>query len=375
MSRHAFAPLATALLAAAACTTQFEGPEKVTGLRVLGVRAEPPEIGAPSDASGTGWPADRATVETLVGLPAFANDAEDHAVVLHLGCTPAPGEVLGTVCTQMSALENPSDLLPFLRPENACTDPGRGAVDGITFSGLEACSRSGCGPLSVLRDPADPASTVTFPSPTYALPQGFSLSGLPAGDPSRVLGADVIDLALALEAAPGDLAPATAAPDDCAALSAVLQRIEQEWPSRANITTLKWLHVRGPDMPAASSPNHNPSVAGIALGGAPLSGPGGVPLSVVAGQQEPLLPSLPAPFEDLRETYQRYDSNGLYLDTRAEEWAYSWFTTGGDLADAYTSSWDEENSFTPRSGRAVLWLVVRDLRGGMAWTAGEVEAP
>jgi len=373
--RRAVLPLAAALASALSCTTQFEGPQTITGLRVLGVRAEPPEIGALADAAGTGWPADHATIQSLVGLPAFAEDGDEDAVVLHLGCTPAPGEVGGTACTQMSALGDPSQFLPFLVPETACTDPGLGAVDGITFSGLEACSRLGCGPLSVLRDPADPTSAVTLASPSYALPQGFALSGLPPGDPDRVLGTDVVDLALALEAAPGDVAPTSAVPDDCTALFAVLERIEEEWPTRANLTSLKWLHVRGPDMPSASPPNQNPSLSGITLGGAPLPEPGGVPLAVAAGQQEPLLPSLPAPFDDLRETYERFDSGGNYLDTRVEDWAYSWFTTGGDLADPYTSSWDETNPFTPASGRAVLWLVVRDLRGGVAFTAGEVLAP
>jgi hypothetical protein len=364
-----------ALAALSACSPSFAGPEHVTGLRILAVQAEPPEIGAAADGSGPSWPAPTASLRTLVGHPAMATDGAPHAVVLHLGCTPAPGDVAGTACTSMSELSQPADLLRFVVADDACAAPGRGTVNGITFSGLEACSRDGCQPLSVLLDPADPGSALALPSPAYLLPDGFTLAALPAGHTQRVLGLDVVDVALALEASPGDVAPPVAVPDACAALGAVLQRFGDEWPLRHNLAALKWLHVRGPDMPADSPPNQNPSLSGVSLAGAPLPAPGGTPAAVVAGHAQDLLPVLPGDFEALRQTYQRFDTNARYVDTRQEDWTYSWFATAGDLDQSHTYAWNVANALTPGSGRAVIWLVVRDLRGGVAWTAGEVEAP
>jgi hypothetical protein len=190
-----------------------------------------------------------------------------------------------------------------------------------------------------------------------------------------VLGVDVVDLALVVEAAPEELAPAVAVPDACAALAATLTQLEASWASRSHVAALKWLHVRGPDMPAASPPNLNPAVPGITLAGATFPAPDATPLSATAGKAQDLLPSLPGAFDALRQTYQRFDTGGHYLDTREEEWDYSWFTTAGDIDHAHTHADDEADAFTPAHGRAVVWLVVRDLRGGTAFTAGTVEAP
>jgi hypothetical protein len=373
-ARATLAALAVLALSAG-CATQFDGPEKVKGLRVLAVQAEPPEIGAAADGSGPSWPAASASIRTLVGHPAFAQDGDVHAIVLHLGCTAAPGQVAGTVCTQLSELSQPSDLLAFLSAATACTAPGLGVAGAITFSGLEACSRDGCGPLSVPLDPADAASTVSLASPTYALPADYSLAALPSSSTQRVLGADVVDLALALEAAPADVAPTAAVADACGALAAVLGRFQAAWSARPHLAALKWLHVRGPDMPAASPPNHNPVVSGITLAGAPLPAPGGTPLAAQVGKKQDLLPALPGAFDTLRETYQRFDTDARYVDTRQEDWAYSWFVTAGDVDHSHTQSFDEANPLDPGAGTTVVWLVVRDLRGGMAWTAGELAAP
>ena len=363
------------LALSAGCASQFEGPEKVKGLRILAVQAEPPEIGAALDGGGASWPAASTQVHTLLGHPAFAADGEVHGLVLHLACTTAPGDVAGSICTQISELSQPSDLIGFVSAATACSDPGLGVSGAISFSGLEACSRAGCGPLTVLLDPADPLSGVTLHAPSYALPADYSLAALPAANTQRVLGADVVDVALAVEASPAEVAPAAAVADPCSALSAVLTSFQDLWPSRAHLAALKWIHVRGPDMPAASPPNHNPEVSGITLAGTRLPAPGGAPVAAQAGRKQDLLPILPGPFDSLRETYQRFDTDGHYLDTRQEDWAFSWFVTAGDVDNAHTQSYDQPNPLKPASGTTVVWLVVRDLRGGMAWTAGELAAP
>lgn len=369
-----------ALLALGACAPDYAGPEEVKDLRLLAVQAEPPEIGAAADAAGAGWPAPATALRSLVAHPQFALGGAAQAVILHLACTPAPGDLAGTACTRLSELSEPAALLQLVSPASLCMaegDHGRGEVNGITFSGLEACDRAGCAPFAVPLDPANPGATAPMPSPRYALPDDFALSALPGGHLQRLLGVDVVDLALVVEASPAELAPATAVGSDCEARAAVLANLGTLWPGRDHLAALKWTHVRGPDMPAENPPNHNPVVAAIAMGGAPLPSPGGVPAAVTAGARRPLLPAFPAPdgYETLRERYQRYDTSGDLVDTRDETWAYSWFTTGGELDSAHTDSGDPKNTWKPGKGRALVWLVVRDLRGGMAWTAGEVQAP
>ncbi len=380
MRTHAIAGLA-ALFALVGCSTSFDGPEEVKGLRVLAVQAEPPEIGAPADqpAGGTTpWPAGGAAIRTLVGHPAFTAGDSPGAVVLHLACTPVPGDVQGTACTQMTELANPSELLRFVSPESACADPGLGEAGAITYAGLEACGRAGCGQLSLQRDPADPGSMEALETPTYRLPADYSLAALPAGHLQRVLGQDVVEVALALEATPADVAPPVAVPPGCpAVLPAVLQRFLELWTQRPHVASLKWIHARGPDMSPDSPPNHNPQIAGITLGGAALPAAGGDPLGLADRSSRNLLPVLPpgTTFEELREQYRRYDTDAKPIDTKLEDWSYSWFVTAGELDHSNTYAWDEANAFTPASGRALVWLVVRDLRGGMVWTSGEVEAP
>jgi hypothetical protein len=375
MTTRTLAPLA-ALLALAACSPSFDGPEKVKHLRLLAVQADPPELGAAADGSGPAWPASGAALRSLVAHPHFAVDATPQALILHLGCTPQPGDPSGTACTQLSELSDPAGLLQNVSVADACTAPGRGEVNAITFSGLEACDRDGCGPLSVPLDPANPGTTADLPAPSYALPAGYSLAALPAGHPQRVIGLDVVDVALVLEATPAEVAPSSAVSNGCEALGAVLQNLQTLWPARDHLVSLKWTHVRGPDMPAESAPNHNPTVSGLRLSGQLLPAPGGTPLPAIAGKSAPLLPDFGAgSYESLREQYQRFDTDGRYLDTREETWAYSWFSTSGELDRPYTDSTDAANKLKPARGRAVLWLVVRDLRGGMAWTSGEIEAP
>ncbi len=383
---------AAALLALAACGPKFTGPEEVQGLRVLAVQAEPPEIGAPGDdvLSEGGWPPAAVTaIHALVAHPDFAHVPDVRAVVLHLACTPTPGAITGTVCAQMSALTDPSTLLQHLAPASACPTAGAkhlGVEGAITLSGLEACDRTGCHPLSVASGPGG-ATPVDFgPSdyelPTRSDPPGSFLAGLAAGEKQRLLGTDVAVLSLAVEATPDELAPASPVTPDCPTLlPEVVRWLGEQWSLRPHVASLKWIHVRGPEMPAASPANQNPAITGISLGGTDLAPVGGAPTPVAAGKAQPALPHLsldaaPPP----HETYQRYDTDAKLVDTRQEEWAYSWFTTSGDLKHSRTQAWDEENEFTPRRNGdgsprdAMLWVVVRDLRGGEAWTAAQVQA-
>jgi hypothetical protein len=392
MNTRAIAAAAT-VLALGACGTKFTGPEEVKGLRVLAVLAEPPEIGAPGDDALVegGWPPAAVTsLHAVVAHPDFATVSEDRALVLHLACTPTPGDRTGTVCAQMSALSEPSMLVEHLSTATACPAPGArhlGVEGAITIAGLEACDRAGCHSLAVASGPGESAAFVDFgPSdyqlPTRSDPPGSFLAGLAAGDTQRVLGTDVVVLSLAIEGDPADLTPSSAVTPDCASLlPEVLSWFAAQWSLRPHVGSLKWVHVRGPDMPAESPANQNPSVTGISFGGSDLAPMGATPTVVASGNEQPLLPHLaqdPAP--PPHQTYQRYDTDGNYVDTRDEDWAYSWFTTAGDLKHSHTQSWDESEEFTPKNSgdgspkTAILWVVVRDLRGGEAWTAAEIQA-
>jgi hypothetical protein len=358
-----------AALATVACGPEFTPPMEVTGLRVLAVRAEPPEVAPPGDSSAPS----RAELGALVAHPGFAGDAVRRATVLHLACTPAPGSAGANPCTVLTTLADPTALFPYVDLELACSAPGLGAAGGITFAGLEACGATGCAPVTVLRDPADAGSEVTLPAPAYQVPAEASLAGLPEGDPSRVLGLEVVIVSMALDLGPDELAPDTAVPDSCTALGTVAHRFGERWGSAASETAVKRILLRGPD--ALSPANSNPPLTGIALAGSPLPAPGQAPTAIPGGAQADLLPLLPGDPDALAETWIEVDGNGTPIGERQEEWTYAWFTTAGELADPYTRTATDPAKLTaPGTGPLLVWLVVRDLRGGMAWSAGALVA-
>jgi len=366
--RHPFvATFALSVALSTGCGPTFDPASELHGLRVLAIRAEPPEIAPASDGSA---PAS-ASLTSLVVHPDFAVDPARGATVLHLACTPAPDDALTTPCTALSELTAPETLLAVADLSMACAAPGVGTAGAITFAGFEACGSSGCGPLAVRRDPADPGSTVTLPAAGYALPADYTLDLLPAGEPARVLGREVVDVSFTLDAGPDELAPTSAAPDDCAALAAVVQRMAEAWPTRAHVVSLKRIRVRGPEAPSA--PNENPSIAGMTLGGIDLPAPGGTPPVFAPAVELDLLPALPGSFDALRETWVRCDATGAPLEALQEDWTFSWFSSAGEMETTRTQSPDERERFTtPLAGGAQIWAVVRDSRGGTAWALGDL---
>lgn len=364
-NRNLSLALVAVAVAASACSPQFTSPTEVVGLRILAIRSEPPELAPPGDPAA---PA-RAAMGALVGHPVLATDGAWRATVLHVACTPAPGQAEASPCTVLTQLATPQDLVGLADLGSACTAPGLGMPGAITLAGLESCGRDGCGPVLVRRDPADPEPDVTLPAPAYEVPATLDLASLPPGSPERVLGVEVVDLALALEIDPSELGQDTAVATDCEALEAAVTRFAAGWEARPHVSAVKRLRVRGPDAPSAA--NHNPPLDGIALDGAPLPPPSASPAPVGPGAKRALTPILPRDEAALRETYREVDGEGRALGEKTEEWTYSWFTTGGELSDLHTRSATQTVELTaPSSGPAVVWLVVRDLRGGVAWTSG-----
>ena len=364
---------AVAALTAAACSPSFDPPSEVKGFRLLAIRASPPEI-APADDPDPAQ-AHAAALDTLIASPAFLAERDRRAVVLHVACTPEPGNAAESPCTALTQLADPTGLLAAgLTDEAACTAPGVGKVNAITFSGVETCGLAGCGPVSVPLDPGNPGVTATLAPPRYALPADFTFSSLPPGDPGRILGLEAVDLALALDVDPAALAPTSPVASDCEALQAFAARFLAAWPGAAHVTALKRIVIRGPE--ARNAANRNPAVAGVTYdaGVEPwprLTLPGApTPTALRPGAHVELLPDTTG---DDVERYLQIDASGAIITEKDEDRAWSWFSTGGKLKYDHTTRADEKLEFKPGAGPALMWLVVRDLRGGLAWTVAEVK--
>jgi hypothetical protein len=126
--------------------------------------------------------------------------------------------------------------------------------------------------------------------------------------------------------------------------------------------------------------NRNPSVAQVLLARDEAGAGGFLPAdpdgtwTINAGQKGRLRPVLPA---DAEETYQVIDADlqtaRLQVVPRREEVVVSWFTTQGTFKEEKTTrqlTKDLDNVFTAPllPGDVHLWLVLRDQRGGTGWT-------
>lgn len=368
-------------------SASFDSPTKVQRLRLLALKAEPPEI-APAQSAGappSASPSDRAQLTSLVADPAQLSDPARRATVIYLACTPDPANPVLSPCDAMDEVTDPAGLATLAGAgSGACGGSGAsggagaaaglglGAVGGVTFSGLESCDAAGCIPAVLHPNPDDPGASLALPGPSYAVPPELQLSQLPPGAPARVLGVQVAILALVLEASPDEL---FAGKDLCAVLSGFPERLRQLLAERESATATKRILVRGPD--ATDEPNRNPSIAGIVLGGEVVAESAGAAAPVAPGDKAKLTPLLPAGSEASFQSYSKYDASGALLETARESWAYSWFTTVGSFEKKHTKSagegaiWDVPEDLAG-SATARVYAVVRDLRGGMDWAVREV---
>ena len=109
---------------------------------------------------------------------------------------------------------------------------------------------------------------------------------------------------------------------------------------------------------------------GILAGATPLDPAAAT--SLAPGEHR-LAPSLPAGPTGEPQVYTRRDASGAGIETVAEEWVYSWFSTAGELEDLHTRG-SETDRWTVGRGPARVAVVVRDLRGGTAWAVRDVVA-
>lgn len=372
-------------LVASACGEGFLPVTYVDDLRVLALRAEPPEIAWDREGFST-----ESEVSALVADPVQLRIPEREVVVGYLACTPDPADPAPGPCTAVATLRAPAEIGRHL-PDDLCqAAPGgpSGGKSPFSFLGAERCRHEGgCAPLVLERD----GLPLPLPAPVYRLEGDLGLGTLPAGHPARTRGAQVVILAFAVVASPGELFDGVEETDPCRLPAALMSRFFTLFESRPNVLALKRIQVRGPDN--HDEANVNPRVAGILAGGLPLPADPGDPWPDVAtfsrGQAVRLFPRPAASALDdegkplhgaERQRYTRYRVDGSAVGEDEEEWRFSWFSTGGRFEVPqttrepvfWTAPTGEDDDPVPPAGRTFLYLVVRDGRGGTDWVMREV---
>jgi hypothetical protein len=337
--------LAAAALALAACTPDFDPASKVEKLRVLAVQAEPPEI---EPAGPTAVAPDRAALTSLVVRADEAADPTRKTTVLYLACIPVPGDPEPNPCVALAELRDPTVVVADAA--RASCAGGGGEEPPIAFAGVEVCeSRRPC--------TAATSGATTFPLPEVVVPVGY---GFPPDTPEEIIGVQVVVLAFALDATPDELAAGAGA---TCPLGDVAARLAELWAAREHVLATKRVWIRG--LLAPDLPNVNPAIEDIA------EGAGALPATVAPGTHL-LAPILPAGAD--HQLYTELDANGAPIERdKREEWVYSWFSTVGELDVLHTRDGETEEWVVPAgAGPAFIVTVVRDLRGGVAWTTRDV---
>lgn len=285
----------------------------VTGLRVLGVRAEPPEIP----------PLATAEFEVL----AYDEDERELGYVF-IVCDPV--------------FEPGADGATF----SACQDEG--VLDG--GEGLNALFTTGAARLI--------GTDLRVPQATYAPPVDANgdpidiLAGLAPDDPRRMVGGAVT--LLALVAPLSDLVVLTQNPDafDFDTLDAEM--------------VMKRLTVSGRPVR-----NTNPVITGLTQDGTALAS--GAEVALVSGQTTELALEVS---DTSVESFDYAFPDG-HTETLDENLSVTWFGTFGRFTDprsqpgevnVYNAPGGETPPPDPTGDRVDFWVVVRDDRGGQSWT-------
>lgn len=365
------------------CGEGFLPASYVNGLRILAVKAEPPEI-----AWENGDIPSESQISVLVADPIQLEVPEREIVVGYLSCTPDPKNPGPNPCTAVTNLRSPAQLGKHL-PDDPCEQGGEGGPESpFAFLGAERClHEEGCAPLVFEYEGIE----IPLPRPTYRLEDDLGLGALPPGHPARTRGTQVVILAFAVAATPEELVEGVDTSDECRFSTSLMSRFFGLFEERENLLAIKRLQVRGPDN--QDEPNRNPGVSGILAEGIPLPEELGEPWPQAASFSRNrlvrLYPRPPAspldeegkPLHDaLFQRYTRYRQDGSAVGEVEEEWRYAWFSTGGRFEEGRTADRDanwttptgEADDPIPPGGRTFLYLVVRDGRGGIDWVRREV---
>lgn len=135
--------------------------------------------------------------------------------------------------------------------------------------------------------------------------------------------------------------------------------------------------------------NHNPEIAALEIArsqhvDAPFTPHSDGPLTLAPGEVIRLRPVLgPGAAERYQAVESTLQTSDLVVSDRTEEAVVSWFATAGKFGAAHTTpllTKTLDNTFTapttpPAHGRISVFLVVRDQRGGVGWTSLDVAMP
>ncbi len=306
--------LAAALLASA-CLDPWRPVTFVEGLRVLALRAEPPDL-APGQA---------AVLSAVVVDP---TDADRTNTLIWFACDPDPTNLDQPACAQYATLEvaQSGDFAQEALPE------------GVRILGMT------------------PPPGVFFPIGYQAPADTFAK--VPADDPKRTRGALAIVLMMSIAAPPPESWPPTEEE-----LRALLDKVKNK--EVASLVTIK--RIRVTEDPAR---NVNPVLAGVRIGSETWRGEPSHPAKVKPGAAYPLV-ALAG--EGSAETYATTDVDGNPVE-KTETLLTSWFTTFGNFDEVRVVA-DKEDAqkihlpwhfeAMPADRKATMWVVLRDGRGGV----------
>lgn len=304
--------LAPCLLLLAACEDDFAPETRVEGLRILGVRATPAELG----------PGETARLAALVVDPSRPGQ---RSTTLWLACDPDPFNLGRSACSDTAALSDPTTLVqPSPDGGTPTLPPGMRVVGINDFA-------------------------------AYAAPADL-FSQLPVDDPRRRTGtvAQILVMAIAAEL------PLSAPAEEREAL---LERVRsREIPSVVALFRLR--------VSEDAHRNQNPVLSGLRVDGAdlPLGArvrlrPGGFrTLELTAPDEafevyEQLLPIGPEERTE-RLIAAWYSSYGTFMHPR--------IALRSEVLEELHAP-DEKKEARPQHPEGTLWAVVRDTRGGQTW--------
>lgn len=306
MKRIATAVLLATLLGLS-CAEPFDPQSLVKGLRVLGIRAEPPEA-----RPGTPMALEALVVDSVRSRPPS---------ILWVGCDADPFGQGRSACTDTAVLNDPGQL--------SSSDGGLPAGVKLIGFGNRAL---------------------------YATPKDL-FSVLPEGDVRRVEGTVGVVLALAV----GEDVPLSATPEE---LRAVFDRVR----AKETAAVFALFRVR---ISENLLPNKNPSLSRLLRSGIPLplggtlqALPGAsLDLEVTAPDDafETFVQRLPNSAEETAEKLigAWYSSMG---ELKLERVALR-----SDVVQTFTAPDGGTKFPIPENREGSLWVVVRDTRGGQTW--------
>ncbi|MEW5738794.1 MAG: hypothetical protein AB1938_07695 [Myxococcota bacterium] len=307
-----------ALLPLLGCDFGFRPETLVENMRLLGVRADPADLA----------PGETARLEALVLDPSRPGQKSS---VLWLGCAPDPFNLNRSACSDMETLTNAADFFSGgARPD------GGMLPEGVSLIGFNE-------------------------NAAYAA-RADVFAALPPGDPGRITGT----VGQALLFAVAEDVPPDATEEE---LQAVFGRVA-DGGTRA-MTAL--FRVRISESPER---NTNPALSSFSVAREPW--PRGAHVTVLPG--EPVELDADAP-DSAFERFTNPTPTGV--EEKTERILVAWYSTSGRFTEPRTAlreqvktvftapGGEDEDDPVPPSRTGVIYLVLRDTRGGQSWT----EAP